>query len=288
MRTGTDEPDSNKGCTHMKLFILDEFNSRTEYNVLTLYFSAESVSINHMKDGVFIIPGVILNKLTENQLNKIFDWLTLKNNQMIILPALNKLDIGNLFRSTVPIKIVSIQLKTIDHIPVQYGIETNVRNVIFKDAEKILGIHYRWHTGSGTLTICTLPLLDYKLGSDESIVHKVQKYLNALILEQAQDKEETTSVINDCFKLDEIDQKILLLNAAGIIDFTRLKEALTIYFSINIEMKKLKNRCLQLEKHQFVSDKHIRSKTIAFLKEKKLVSFLDVIKEQEEKNNDWR
>ena len=74
----------------MIIQILKEYGPRTEYKVLEKYVKAQKRDIDEISQGLLLLPGILLTRLNENELQKLRDWLKAPNNQLIITPALTE------------------------------------------------------------------------------------------------------------------------------------------------------------------------------------------------------
>lgn len=263
--------------------ILSKFEGRTEYKVLKEFTTFTSFSINELKSGKLVIPGFVLRKMTEEDLNKLNKWLENRNNHLIIVPSWIEIDLGKLFDSSLPLKIQSIEEVIYDDIPVKYNVETMVKDKLFEQDENVFGVNYRKNTGVGLVTVVTLPLLDYKLS------HLYDKFKvifnNLLSFSEVVEVEKTLN--KEIIILDPVHIYLIILKAAGIELGTNLKEKIFKYFYVDISKQILDSKLKELTTGGFIIDDKLTDKGDEVIKEKRLKSFVDVVKGKEVSSNGW-
>lgn len=264
--------------------ILSEFEKRTEYKILKEFMECASISITELKNGKLIIPGFILIKMTEEQQGKLNSWLENRNNHLIILPSWIELDLGKIFRSSLPLEIQSTE-ETIydDDIPVNYNIKTMVKDKLFEQDGNIFGVNYRKNTGVGLVTVVTLPLLDYKLlhlqDKFREILNNLCSFGEAVLEEKASNNENTV--------LDSIHINLIILKAAGIDLDINLKDTICKYFYINISKQVIEDKLNELKAGGFILNDNLTDKANKIIKEKRLKSFIDVVNKKEMSCDGW-
>lgn len=85
------------------------------------------------------------------------------SNQLIMTPAFIEYNIRNFFDTSIDIDIKKDEGLDYEGVQCDFKIISKAQERIFSNENGVFGIHYRKNTGSGLLTIITLPLLDYKL-----------------------------------------------------------------------------------------------------------------------------
>lgn len=263
--------------------ILSEFERRTEYKVLTELISFTSVSIDELKSGKLIIPGFILTKMTEENLDKLNKWLENRNNHLIIVPSWIEIDLGKILNSSLPLEIKSIEETIYDDIPVNYNIKTMVKDKLFEQNRNIFGVNYRRNTGVGLVTVVTLPLLDYKLFH---LQDKLKEILNKLLLFSEIVVEEK-ALNNQEIVLEPIHINLIILKAAGIELGINLKEKIFKYFYTNMSQQIIETKLNDLIVGEFILNDKLTDKANEVIREKRLKAFIDVVNKKEMSSDGW-
>jgi len=146
----------------MILQVLKEYGKRTEYRVLEKFVDIEEVTVNNLSEGILLVPGILLGKLDKVEIRYMSEWLSSPNNQLILTPVWKEMTLKDLFNTSIDLKVVKDQMLVYEGIPCQFKIEGKVQERLFSNEQGNFAIHYRKDTGSGLLTVITLPLLDYK------------------------------------------------------------------------------------------------------------------------------
>lgn len=263
--------------------VLKEFENRTEYKILNNYSPYEVKPVNDLYIGVLVIPGVCLTKLQQEKLYKLNQWIENSRNQLIIVPNWTEMNVQTYFNASVPIEIQSSN-SHYNSIPVNYQIHSSVKEVIFEQNSQIFGINYRRNTGSGLITIVTLPLLDYKLSEYENINKNL---FHELLLAQA-DEIADINKKDDEFKLDDIHAYLLLLVASDVNLEGGIGIRVRKYFTIDASEDTLKLKYNELLNNNYICEGKISDRGINYIKQKNLKAFIRVIKERELRSDEWR
>lgn len=262
--------------------ILSEFERRTEYKILKLFAQCEITSVKELKNGKLVIPGFILSKMKEEELNFLNIWLSNRSNHLIIVPAWIELDLGKLINSTVPIKVSAIEESYYEDIPVRYKVETLAKDILFQN-NNIYGVNYRKNTGTALVTVTTLPLLDYKLIHLEN---KFRKILNELLSYGNESIEETQDKVKEIV-LDPIHINLLILKAGGVDLSNNLNKKVFKYFYNDIENEILEQKLKELNVGGFIINNSLSGKSEEVIAENRLQTFIDVVRRKEANSNEW-
>ncbi len=264
--------------------ILSEFEKRTEYMVLKELIEFTSVSINELKSGKLILPGFILRKMTEENLDKLNNWLVNRGNHLIIVPSWIEIDLGKVFQTSLPLEIQSIEERIYDDIPVKYGIQTIIKDKFIEQNGNVFGVNFRRNTASALVTVVTLPLLDYKLSH---LQEKFKEIFNNLLSFSEEEQEE--KVLDDEYiVLDSIHINLIILKAAGIELDINLREQIYKYFYINISNQTIESKLNELIIGGFIIGDQLTEKANEVIKERRLKSFVDVVKRKEVNGDGWK
>ncbi|AEF93193.1 hypothetical protein Desca_0289 [Desulfotomaculum nigrificans CO-1-SRB] len=266
----------------MLVQILDEYKNRTEYRLLKNFYDCKAVKVNALQNGVLVLPGILLNKMNEQQLSAINEWLEDSRNQLILTPAWLEMNLKDIFNSSsVDIKISKADGR-FDEVPVGYKIDTLVKNIVFRQDGKCFGIHYRKNTGVGLITVVTLPLLDYKLIQFED---KFKILFDSLLYV---DKIKPEFQIEDRgLMLDDIHIYLIILSGAQVDLSQQISAKLSKYFGVTVDEKDAEEKYRELMDNKYVTHNGLTEKGLAIVKERKLKAFINAAKQRGEKEDGW-
>jgi hypothetical protein len=261
--------------------IPEEFQNRTEYRILKKYCPCYAMSIRKLHKGLLLLPGVILSKLAQEELDIICRWTESKENQLILTPAWIEIKLQSIFNASVSMEIKKVNSKY-EEIPVTFHICTHARDIIFQQDGNIYGIHYRRNTGSGLITVITLPLLDYSLLSCED---KLKKLFLEVLKTGTVTHEETVETKEEFFPEDTHIYLMLLIN--GEINNKGFITGLQKYFNIIEEEESVRKKYEDLVKHSFIQEDKLTGKAVELINRKKMKAFARVIRERELSQCEW-
>lgn len=266
----------------MPVQIIDCFKNRTEYRLLKNYFGCISVNINQLQNGVLVIPGILLNRLKGEEITILNGWLGNSQNGLIFTPAWNEVDLRDIIDSTISIEIKKC-MTSFESIPVEYEIRTLAKDILFHNNDKLFGIRYRRNTGSGLITVTTLPLLDYRLLQFENKFRSLFK----ILLNGNKNIEQNLKVPVQKVELDNIDIYLIILSGAEINLNDNPSYKLKKFFGCNIDKDTIKQKLGQLTDCQYICNSKLTQKGIDIAKEKNLKAFIKVVKERNENKDGW-
>ncbi len=253
----------------MMVQILKEYSQRTEYKVLQKYTDIQETSIENITQGVFLLPGILLGKLEKAEIDILKGWMNIPDNQLIITPALMECNIKDFLDTSLDLIIVKQEGLDYEGIECEYKIESKVQEKIFKNEKGDFGIHYRKDTGSGLLTIITLPLLDYKLSHKHS---EFRQYFDVCI-NIIRLKKKTKEAKKKQFEIKEEHLQVIMLIAAGFELEKDLARGFSQYFNSTFDLKTIQ----KLEKEGFIKDNRLTYEGIELVKQRRLKSFIKVL-----------
>lgn len=266
----------------MLIQVLEEYKSRIEYRLLSNFCVYEEISINALKKGTLVLPGIILSKMSEQDLTTIRLWCENKSNQLILLPTWGEVNLSKYINSSIDINIRKTE-GFYKNIPITYSIEAMVKDTMFIENCKIYGINYRNNLSSGLITVVTLPLLDYKLIDFQDEFKEIFFSLlknNDLSIEDEQED-------NEDFIIDEIHLFLLIISAARINLEGQLNILVLKYFGAKHNEELLKEKYRQLVTSEYIKDSGLTDKGLEIVKEKNLKAFINVIEERRENEDEW-
>jgi len=265
----------------MVIQILDEYKNRTEYRLLKDFYNCQVAQMNSLQTGVLVLPGILLSKLGKQQLDLLNTWLEDNKNQLILTPSWAEMNLKEILHSSVDIRISRTD-DNYEGIPIGFLIDTTVKDVVFQQNGKKFGIHYRKNTGTGLVTVVTLPLLDYKMIQLED---KLKALFNSLLL--AEDVKQESLVETKDFILDDIHIYLIILTGAGIDLSQCLSSIIHKYFGVFIDEETAKQGYQDLVANQYINENGLLSKGMTVVKERKLKSFINAVKQRGEKEDGW-
>lgn len=266
----------------MMIQALEEYSQRTEYKVLQKFANIQEVSINNLAQGILLLPGILLGKLKELDLEILRNWLKIPNNQLIITPTLIECNIREFFDTSIDIIIKKEEGLDYEGIQCYYKIQSKAQEKIFSNENGDFGIHYRKNTGSGLLTIITLPLLDYKRAHKHD---EFKKYFNFCVNKTEVVSEEREPQ-NIEFIIREEHIQLLMFIAAGYGLHSDLSKEFNQYFK-----KSLDDNCIQklgeeLEQKGLIREARLTDIGMELVKERRLKPFIKVL-EGGRMANEW-
>lgn len=265
----------------MAIQILDEYKNRTEYRLLKDFYDCQVAQMNSLQTGALVLPGILLSKLGKQQLDLLNTWLENNKNQLILTPSWAEMNLREIFHSSVDVRISRTD-DNYEGIPIGFLIDTTAKDVIFQQNGKKFGIHYRKNTGTGLITVVTLPLLDYKMIQLED---KLKALFNTMLL--AEDVKQGLLIGTKDFILDDIHVYLIILVGAGIYLSQCLASIVHKYFGVLIDDETAKQGYQDLIENQYINENGLLSKGMTVVKERKLKSFINAIKQRGEKEDGW-
>lgn len=266
----------------MLIQVLEEYKNRTEYRLLNNFWNYEIVSINALKKGVLVLPGILLNKVKKEEINTLNLWLEDNNNQLILLPAWGEINLSEYFTTSVGIKVKKTE-GFFNGIPINYDIEAVVKDKMFCENGKNFGINYRCNLSSGLITVVTLPLLDYKMIDFQD---EFKNYFDKLI-QNIDYVDEVLEENNDEIDIDNVHVFLIMLLAAKVQLKNEMASSIFKYFGARHEEELLVRKYKELVSGEYINDEKLTDKGMRVVEEKNLKAFINVIKERRENEDGW-
>ena len=266
----------------MVVQILRDYKNRTEYKVLEKFIAVKEVNIDSLYEGILLLPGILLDKLEKKELNVLNKWLNTSDNQLILSPAWKEVSLNEYFDLSLGLKVQREKGLEFEGVECQYKIDGKIQEKIFSNEQGNLGVHYRKDTGSGLLTVITLPLLDYKLSHKHD---EFRQYFYSCI-NRKRPKNKRQSVEPKEFEIDVEHLQLFMLFAAGVKNDNDTQEAFSQYFNKNINLESIKSLEKVLTQQGLIESRDVSAKGKLFIKEKRLKSFIKVL-ERRESANEW-
>ena len=261
----------------MSVQILSEYQNRSEYKVLKKFVDVKAVSAENLECGVLIISGIVLSKLDKSYLDRLKHWLEIRTNQLILLPPWIDVDLSKMFNTSININVSKEEWVIYEEIECDYKIEGKFQDVLHYSGKYVLGANYRKDTGSGMLTILTLPLLDYKLvGFHE----RFKEILLNCIVENDYSVLEEEIVKHDEFNVSPVHEYIIMLAKAGYELDDSLNRSIKKFFGMEIPSDKIAQFVEELKTDKFIEGNKIAEKGNELIESKKFKAYIRVLKER--------
>ncbi|SKB73039.1 hypothetical protein SAMN02745120_0085 [Acetoanaerobium noterae] len=265
------------------IYILEEFKKRTEYKILSNFISTTELSLGELGQGCLVLPGYVLNKMSKQDILRIESWLENRNNQLILLPSWIEIKLDKIFQLSVGVSITKVEQREYKGLPVEYKIEGHSKDVIYLMDGDVLGINIRKNTGMGVITIVTLPLLDYRLTEKVDIMQEL--FLKLLIPTASKPIDEKPKE-KEPFQLNNVHTHLIILKAAGI-QLENCIEEVNKYFNYDVLKDELTKYTDELVQNHYIENDKLTQRAFDCIENKKLKSFIRVIKERRDKENEW-
>jgi hypothetical protein len=267
-----------------RLQIVKSFARRTEYKVLREWFEVEEKEMSELQPGICVIPGIVLLKMSDAERIRLIEWARIWGNQVMVSPPFHHVDISSLLQMNDSLFIKEIDECTYEGIPVHEEIVSNLTPKIRLPAGKVIAVDFYYDTGSGCITVTTLPLLDYRLLQQGEACR--QLFQSLIINRETTAQEE--AVEQNVMIIEPIHQYLLLLAAAGTIDCQQLVQLIQNYFFISVDEKKVENAFIQLQHTNYIHlDGTITATGIQYISEKGLHAFVREIKKRRQNDGEW-
>jgi len=256
----------------MIIQVLEDYSQRTEYKVLQKFTSIQEIRIDNLAQGILLLPGILLGKLDKKDIKILRNWINMTSNQLIMTPAFIEYNIRDFFDTSIDIDIKKEEGLDYEGVQCDFKIISKAQERIFSNENGVFGIHYRKNTGSGLLTIITLPLLDYKLAHKHD---EFKKYfidcINKIEVEEREPQNKEFEVLEDHLQL-------LMFIAADCKSYEDLSKKFNIYFNKDYDDYYIRKLEEELEQMDLIQDKRVTDQGTELVKERRLKSFIRVLK----------
>ncbi|WP_374187302.1 hypothetical protein ACEPPU_14505 [Priestia aryabhattai] len=267
----------------MNIQIIKQFTNRTEYKMLKGWIDVDEQNIDELMPGVCVIPTIILLKLSDVELQSLNKWWRQWGNQLIVSPPFHQIDVALLLQLNVALSVQAIETQSFNSLPVIEAIKTNSKSKWQLARGEIVAVDHYEHSGSGCVTLTTIPLLDYRLLSQQEACKK-------MFLELINEKfSKETATAQKSFILNSVHEHIIILASANVLNPTKLSEQLSYYFKEELSQNEALELFRQLTNKNFIEitgvitdigEKHINFKGYrAFVRE---------IRRWRRDNREWR
>ncbi|GFZ93776.1 hypothetical protein GCM10008018_45250 [Paenibacillus marchantiophytorum] len=228
--------------------ILKTIVNRTEYKILREWFPVKEVDITELEGGTCVIPAIVLSKISSNECTILIDWVKRWGNQLLVVPPFLSIDIKEKLQFGIDITVTKVVENLFEGLPVKEVFLTNKKPKLQLLSGQAIALDLSYHSGSGRVTLTTLPLLDYQLLPFEEKCKVIFQRL--LSLNEVKGKEKEIDNELD-MEITLLHQHVIILAAAGMNSIQSIEKYLKMYFktSTNTSSTNLVREQLQLHKY---------------------------------------
>lgn len=266
----------------MDIQLIEEYKNRTEYKFLEGFSNCKIISLKMLKQGVLVIPGILLSRMKKEEIDILNAWVEEKYNQLILTPSWSEMNLKDYFNTSIDI-IIKKTNGMFEEISIGYEIQTYVKDRLFFYNGKTYGINYRSNTTSGLITVVTIPLLDYKLIQFEDKF----KELFGLLINETNYVAENDQMQSIDIEIDETHIFIVILVASGVVVNSNMNQKVYQYFRKKIESDLLQQKYNELILNEYIEDNKLTFKGDDLIRERNLKAFINIIKEKESVDDGW-
>ena len=145
-----------------RIQILKEYASRTEYKVLRDWLPVIKRPVGGLDKGTCVLPGIVLAKMPQVERSGLLDWCREWGNQLILTPPWWRTDLGQTFGLNFQILLEEKDAK-FKGITLSYILVSKLKAKWQIEKKEAVALEFKFDSGSGLITITTVPLLDYRL-----------------------------------------------------------------------------------------------------------------------------
>ena len=228
--------------------ILKPFAHRTEYKVMREWMPIREVYLTELNEGTCVIPAVVLSKLSLPECAILVNWAKQWGNQLLIFPPFHSVDLKARLRLVADLTVNRVAENLYEGLPVNEIFLTNLQPKLYLASGKTIALDISYHSGSGLVTISTLPLLDYRLLAYEE---KCQEIFQQLLF--VHDNREDHTDKHQEFELTPLHVHLIILAAAGITSMHIICAHLKIYFNTSTDEEMIKLVQEQLRNENYLA-----------------------------------
>ncbi|MEG2867888.1 MAG: hypothetical protein RR894_09080 [Terrisporobacter sp.] len=267
----------------MVIQILGQFKNRLEYRILKEFCNCAELKLDELQNGIIVLPGIVLQKMSNEDLKKLNQWISNKDNQLILTPSWNEINLKDVFDLSIDINIFN-ESSIFNDIPCNSYIQTTSKEKLYQNNGKVYAINHRNDISSGLITVVTLPLLDYKLIQHKEIFKNIfDKLIVVDTIEDIVDEK----VEESNFKIDNLHIALIILVSSGVKVNSNIKNAINKYFKYAESDVTIQGKYNELIQYGYVQDHEITELGVKVIKDRNLKSFINVVKERELNDDGW-
>ena len=241
--------------------ILKTFASRTEYKVLREWVPVKERDLNELAAGSCVIPAVVLGKLSLSECATLVNWVKQWGNQLLIFPPFHSVDLKGL-QLGVDLTVNRVAESLYEGIPLKETFITNHQPKLQLASGQTIALDLYYHSGSGQVTMTTLPLLDYRLLAYEEKCKDIFQQLLAVQEVQANEAAKQQQEV----ELTPLHQQLIIIAAAGITSIQKVKSYLKTCFKTTTD-----EGAIKLVQQQLLDGNYLAVEGVIALKGKEFI-----------------
>jgi hypothetical protein len=263
-------------------YIPEGYSTRTEFKVLNQLVDTSPVNLSEIPNGILVLPGILLLRIDKIEADRIKAWIKKPSNHLILTPAWTEVDLKQILGLSTELDLIKNEKIIAEDILIDYIIRTKSKKVLSIDGE-VVGTHYRENTGTGLITIITLPILDYRLKNEE-----YRKNWWNWISEIDQLVERKIEVKDGkAWEPGPVQKMIYILKEAGIFIDEDLPGLLKNYFGIRITDEEAEIALSDLERREIIKECQITETGKALFANYNFKSFTKVLQARKKDTDEW-
>ncbi|UOW69061.1 hypothetical protein [Paraclostridium bifermentans] len=267
----------------MVIQILEQFKNRLEYRILKDFYNCTELKLDDLQNGIIVLPGIVLQKMSNDEIKELNQWISNKDNQLILTPSWNEINLKDIFNLSIDMNMVN-ESSIFNDIPCNSYIQTTSKEKLYQNNGKVYAINHRNDISSGLITVVTLPLLDYKLIQHKEIFKSI---FDGLIVVDSMETIADKKVEESNLKIDNLHIALIILVSAGVKVNSNFKNAINKYFKYTEPDITIQEKYSELINHGYIHDNDITELGRKIIKDKNLKSFINVVKERELNDDGW-
>jgi len=228
--------------------ILKPFAHRTEYKVIREWMPISEVDLLELNVGTCVMPAVVLGKISLPECDILVNWAKQWGNQLLIFPPFHSIDLKARLHLGANLTVNSVVEDLYEGLPVNEIFLTNLQPKLCLTSGQSIALDIFYHSGSGLVTMSTLPLLDYRLLAHEE---KCQEIFRKLLY--VHDSKEIHTGEHQEFELTPLHGYLIILAAAGITSMLIISSYLKVYFNTSTGEEMISLVQLQLQDENYLA-----------------------------------
>ncbi|MEK4138299.1 hypothetical protein MHB75_09300 [Kurthia sp. FSL E2-0154] len=232
----------------MNIQIVKKYTKRTEYKMLKNWINVDERHIDELTSGICVIPAIIILKLSEVELQSLNKWWRQWGNQLIVSPPFHQMDVVSLLQLKVDLSLQETEAQSFNSLPVIESIKSNTKSKWELANGEIVAVDYFEHSGSGCVTLTTVPLFDYRLLPKQDICKKL--FLELII----DNKNDESIPVREQFIPSPVHEYILILASANVLEPSKISGQLSNFFKENLSHNEVLELLQQLIDQKLLED----------------------------------
>ncbi len=227
--------------------IIKRFTNRTEYQVIREWMSVRETDVTDLTAGKCIIPAAVLGKMSSDECNFLVAWTKQWKNQLLVFSPFRTVNVKEKLQLPVDLTISQINKSLYEKLPVREFFLINLKPKLQLSSGQIVAVDVFYHSGSGQVTLTTLPVLDYQLLNYEEKCKEI--FMSLLSIRETQADEVGKQPESE---LTALHQQLIVLAAAEITSTQSIRRVLKKRLQISIAEEKIKVIQEQLQAENYI------------------------------------